>query len=137
MGACAAEVPGGRQLRRDDAGDGRGAVGFRAGSAGRGCGRPHLRAYALRNEALRERFRRIMAKGYDAGAAWFRSVCEAEDLPMPPDTLVRVINVLIEGLLFQRFLTPELITDDVFYAAFAALAGERTPAPNEPFRPAT
>jgi hypothetical protein len=37
---------------------------------------------------------------------------------------VRVINSLIEGLLFQRFLTPELMPDEVFYAAFAALAGQ-------------
>ena len=28
-----------------------------------------------------------------------------------------------EGLLFQRFLTPELVPDEAFHAAFAALAG--------------
>jgi len=84
-----------------------------------------FRAFALRHEELRERFRDSMAAGYDAGAAWFRAICDAEDLPMSPDLLVRVINALIEGLLFQRFLTPELISDEVFYAAFAALAGER------------
>jgi len=32
---------------------------------------------------------------------------------------------MTEGLLLQRFLTPELISDEVFYAAFAALAVER------------
>ncbi len=36
---------------------------------------------------------------------------------------MRVINALIEGRLFQRFLTPELMPDDVFHAAFVALAG--------------
>jgi hypothetical protein len=41
---------------------------------------------------------------------------------MPAEIMVRVINALIEGLLFQRFLTPELMPDEVFYAAFAALA---------------
>lgn len=87
-----------------------------------------FRAYILRHEELREQFRDTVASGYDAGAAWFRAICDADDLPMSPDLLVRVINVLIEGLLFQRFLTPELIDDEVFYAAFAALAGERTPA---------
>ena len=45
---------------------------------------------------------------------------------MPADLLVCVIHALTEGLLFQRFLTPELVPDAAFYAAFAALAGERT-----------
>ena len=31
-------------------------------------------------------------------------------------------NVLTEGLVFQRLLTPDLVPDEVFYAAFAALA---------------
>ena len=41
---------------------------------------------------------------------------------MPPDILVRVIHAMTEGLLFHRFLTPDLVPDEVFYAAFAALA---------------
>ena len=41
---------------------------------------------------------------------------------MPPEHLVRVLHVLVEGLVMQRILTPELCSDDVFYAAFAALA---------------
>ena len=36
--------------------------------------------------------------------------------------LVRVIHALIEGLVMQRILTRELCPDEVFYAAFAALA---------------
>ena len=85
-----------------------------------------FRAYALRHESVRDSFRKEMAKGLAAGATWMESVFAADDLPMPAHTLVRVINALIEGLLFQRFLTPELMPDEVFYAAFAALAGERT-----------
>jgi hypothetical protein len=41
---------------------------------------------------------------------------------MPPEQLVRVIHCLIEGLVLQRILTPDLYPDEVFYAAFAALA---------------
>jgi AcrR family transcriptional regulator len=85
-----------------------------------------FRAYALRHESVRESFREEMAKGLAAGASWVESVFAADDLPMPADILVRVINALIEGLLFQRFLTPELMPDEVFYAAFAAIAN---PAP--------
>jgi AcrR family transcriptional regulator len=85
-----------------------------------------FRAYALRHESVRKSFRDEMAKGLAAGATWMESVFAARDLPMPADILVRVINSLIEGLLFQRFLTPELMPDEVFYAAFAAIAN---PAP--------
>ncbi len=83
-----------------------------------------FRAYALRNPAVRETFSAEMEKGLMAGALWMESVFEADDLPMPPEILARVINALIEGLLFQRFLTPELMPDAVFYAAFEALAGK-------------
>jgi AcrR family transcriptional regulator len=82
-----------------------------------------FRAYALTHEEVRVQFRDAMASGYDAGAAWFRAAVDESDLPMPAEVLVRVINALIEGLLFQRFLTPELMPDVVFYDAFAALAG--------------
>jgi AcrR family transcriptional regulator len=81
-----------------------------------------FRAYALRHEEVRVQFRDAMARGYDAGAAWFRALVDEDDLPMPADVLVRVINALIEGLVFQRFLTPELVPDEVVYAAFEALA---------------
>lgn len=88
-----------------------------------------FRAYALKHEEVRLAFRDRMAAGYDAGAAWFRTLTPDGQLPMDADLLVRVINALIEGLMFQRFLTPELISDEVIYAAFAALAGPQAPSP--------
>src|SRR4051812_7504633 len=87
-----------------------------------------FRAYALRHEHVRQSFSEEMSKGLAAGAAWMRTVIAADDLPMPADVMVRVINALIEGLLFQRFLTPELMPDEVFYAAFAALASKPVPS---------
>jgi len=88
-------------------------------------------AYALKHEAMRDRVLEITARTYDAGAAWLRTAVEARALPMPADTFVRVLHALIEGLTYQRLLTPELFPDDVIYAAFAALAagaGEEQPA---------
>jgi hypothetical protein len=41
---------------------------------------------------------------------------------MPADQFVKVLHALTEGLLYLRFLTPELITDEVIGAAFEALA---------------
>lgn len=82
-----------------------------------------FRAYALSHEDVRRQVTASMEKGFIAGADWFEAVCAEGELPMPADVLVRVINALIEGLLFQRFLTPELMPDEVFHAAFQALAG--------------
>jgi hypothetical protein len=41
---------------------------------------------------------------------------------MPAEKFVCVLDAIITGLLFTFFQTPELITDDVFVAAFEALA---------------
>jgi AcrR family transcriptional regulator len=84
-----------------------------------------FRAYTLRHEAVRVQFRDTLAAGYDAGAAWMRTAVNSDELPMPPEILVRVIYALMEGLIFQRILTPELIPDTVIHAAFAALAPKR------------
>jgi len=83
-------------------------------------------AYALTRPELRARVHAITKDSYEFGAEWLRTFDE-RDLPMPADVLVRVIHALIEGLVLQRILTPELCPDEVFYEAFAALARRRTP----------
>ena len=84
-------------------------------------------AYTLGQDELRARVRDITAQSYAFGASWLRATIDARDLPMPPEYLVRVIHALTEGLVFQRLLTPELVPDEVFYEAFAALATPRRP----------
>lgn len=79
-------------------------------------------AYTLTSPELRARVHGITARSYEAGADWLRTLENERELPMPPDHLVRVIHALIEGLVLQRILTPDLCPDDVFFAAFAALA---------------
>jgi AcrR family transcriptional regulator len=81
-------------------------------------------AYALTHAELRARVHEITKDSYEIGAEWLRTF-NASDLPMPADVLVRVVHALIEGLVLQRILTPELCPDEVFYEAFAALARER------------
>jgi AcrR family transcriptional regulator len=78
-------------------------------------------AYTLQNAEMRARVRDVTRRSYDAGAEWLRAF-DADELPMPPDQLVRVIHCLIEGLVMQRILTPGLCPDAVFFAAFGALA---------------
>jgi AcrR family transcriptional regulator len=79
-------------------------------------------AYALGHEAMRAKVLEVTAASYAMGAEWLRSIATDVDLPMPAEQLVCVIHALTEGLVFQRLLTPELVPDEVFYAAFAALA---------------
>jgi AcrR family transcriptional regulator len=82
-------------------------------------------AYALTNADLRARVHEVTAASYEFGADWLRQLGDERDLPMPAEHLVRVIHALIEGLVLQRILTPELCPDEVFFAAFAALANHR------------
>ena len=85
-------------------------------------------AYTLAQDELRARVREITAQSYAFGASWLRAAIDERELPMSPDHLVRVIHALTEGLVFQRLLTPELVPDEVFYEAFAALATPRRAA---------
>jgi AcrR family transcriptional regulator len=81
-------------------------------------------AYTLTNPDLNEQVRDITAASYELGAEWLRTFAEHE-LPMPAEHLVCVIHALIEGLVLQRILTPDLCPDEVFFAAFAALGRDR------------
>ena len=84
-------------------------------------------AYALKHRAMRERVRAVTVRSYEAGAAWLSASVDARDLPMPADALVRVLHALIEGLTFQRLLTPELFPDAVVDAAFGVFASGGRP----------
>ena len=79
-------------------------------------------AYTLTHEELRAKVREVTAQSYAFGEQWLRTVTKEEELPMPADQLVRVLHAMIEGLVFQRLLTPELVPDEIFRAAFGALA---------------
>lgn len=81
-------------------------------------------AYALTHQRIRSKVHDVTAARFAAGAAWVRAVADESEISMPPDIFVRVVHAMTEGLLFQRFLTPELVPDKVFYAAFAALTRE-------------
>src|SRR3954467_8307729 len=82
-------------------------------------------AYTLTHEPMRVQVREVTAQSYAFGEQWLRTVTKQEDLPMPADQLVRVLHAMIEGLVLQRLLTPELVPDEVIRAAFGALAMKR------------
>ena len=45
-----------------------------------------------------------------------------EDFPMPVKQFVLALHALTDGLVFLRFIQPELMTDDMIIAAFESLA---------------
>jgi AcrR family transcriptional regulator len=88
--------------------------------------RPSLAAefqlYAETHEEMRIRLARITAEAVRQHAKkWLVFLPEAA-LPMPPDQFIIVVDALIDGLLFQHSLTPDLVTDEVIVRAFEALA---------------
>jgi AcrR family transcriptional regulator len=78
--------------------------------------------YALTHEEMRSRLLQQNLEIYRHIERGLLEFIPASELPMPPEQFVRVLHALSDGLLFLRFLTPELITDDVIIAAFEALA---------------
>lgn len=83
--------------------------------------------YALRHPDARTKVSDATARSYAMGVEWLRSMIDEDQLPMPADQLVRVIHAMTEGLVLQRILTPDLVPDEVFYAAFEALASAASP----------
>jgi AcrR family transcriptional regulator len=78
--------------------------------------------YALTHEPMRSHLTKQNAVAYRRMAKEVLKVIPAKDLPMSAEKFVRVLDAMITGLLFTYFQTPELITEDIFIAAFEALA---------------
>ena len=78
--------------------------------------------YALTHEEMRSRIAELNAELYRRAGERLHQHMPAGELPMPADDFIRVLHALTDGLLFLRFLTPDLITDDLIRAAFEALA---------------
>ena len=78
-------------------------------------------AYTLTHEELRAKVAEFTAQVMRSENNGFALSRKKKIFPCPPISLVRVIHALTEGLVFQRLLTPELMPDEIFRAAFAAL----------------
>jgi AcrR family transcriptional regulator len=82
-------------------------------------------AYTLTHQELRAKVTAITAKAYSHTEQWLGAVTKKKELPLPARQLVPVLHALIEGLVLQRLLTPELVPDRVIRAAFSVLATKR------------
>jgi AcrR family transcriptional regulator len=97
--------------------------------------------YALTHPEMRSRVSRQNATVYRQMARGLARFISPTDLPVGPERFVRILHALTDGLLFTRFLTPDLITDDVIVSAFEMFAppnneGGRLPkAGAKPHRP--
>jgi len=78
--------------------------------------------YTLTHEPMRKRLTEKNRAVYRWIEKELVKVIPAKSLPMPAKQFVRVLDAVTTGLMFTYFQTPELITDDVFVAAFEALA---------------
>jgi len=87
--------------------------------------------YALTHEKMRLRYVRINAELYRKAADGLLAFIPENELPVPAHQFVRVLHGLIDGLLFLSFLTPELITEEVFFAGFEALAASKPAVPHQ------
>lgn len=82
--------------------------------------------FALTHPEMRKRIGKQNAEIYRKMAAGLLRFIPARELPMPAERFICVLHALTDGLLFTRFLTPELITDAVILSAFEALAPRKT-----------
>jgi AcrR family transcriptional regulator len=78
--------------------------------------------YTLTHEPMRERLTEKNRAAYRWIEKELIKVIPAKSLPMPVEQFVRVLDALTTGLLFTYFQTPELMPEEVFIAAFEALA---------------
>jgi AcrR family transcriptional regulator len=83
--------------------------------------------YAQTHEDIRQHVLASSAEVYRLTAEGLRSMIPEDQLPMPADTLVRVLHAMTDGLIAKRIMMPELVGDEVIHAAFAAIAGVKTP----------
>lgn len=81
-----------------------------------------FQAYAETHDEMRIRLARITAEAVRQHARKWLEYLPERELPMPAEHFIIVIDALIDGLLFQHALTPDLVTDEVIVAAFEALA---------------
>jgi AcrR family transcriptional regulator len=78
--------------------------------------------YAMTHEHMRDEVERLNRELYKRMAEGLATVFPRSQLPMEPAVLVPVIHGLADGLTFLRFLTPNLLTEEVIVAAFDAVA---------------
>ena len=85
---------------------------------------------SLTHEDLREQGIQRTREIYLGAAAAISKLIPPEKMPMPVELFIPIGHALMDGLIMHRILTPELVPDEVIYAAFEALAGAAAESPS-------
>jgi AcrR family transcriptional regulator len=91
----------------------------------RAVGALSFQLYALTHAPIRARIAKQNAQIYGHMAKELTRFISANDLPVPAENFIRTLHALTEGLLLTRFMTPDLITDEVIRGAFEMLTPQR------------
>ena len=82
--------------------------------------------YTLTHEQLRARLAGLYTDRVDAVRERLRQSIREEELPIPADKFVLLLEALIPGLMYVRAQAPELMTDETIVQIFESLAGTAT-----------
>ena len=82
-----------------------------------------LDLYTLTQAPLRKRLLAQARERYTRSAESLAKIARREKLPLPPLEFAVVVHALFNGLLYQRTLVPEIVTDDVILTALESLVG--------------
>jgi AcrR family transcriptional regulator len=85
---------------------------------------------SLTHEDLRQRGVQRTREIYARMVAVLSQLVPPERMPMPMEIFIPVGHALMDGLVMHRILTPELVPDEVIYAAFDALAAGASQSPS-------
>jgi AcrR family transcriptional regulator len=100
-------------------------------SAPRSSAHKHLRLlteidlYVLTNERARKRMFELAKERFRDASANLNKIVKPGQLPLEPLEFSIVVHALFNGLLFQRGIWPEVVTDELVLKTLKALARER------------
>jgi AcrR family transcriptional regulator len=85
-----------------------------------------LDLYVLTHDSVKKRMYKLAHERYREAAENLNRIARPGELPLPPLEFAIVVHALFNGLLYQRAIWPEVVTDDVILAALRALVSRRT-----------
>jgi AcrR family transcriptional regulator len=88
--------------------------------------RAELLLYTLTHEEMRRRVAEAAAGRFAALRERLLELVDEDELALPAERFVVLIEALIPGLMFIRSQAPELVTDEVITSIFESLAANRS-----------
>ena len=84
-----------------------------------------LDLFVLTHADVRKRMYKLAHERYREAAKALAQVAKPGELPLPPLEFAIVVHAMFNGLLYQRAIWPEVVTDEVILAALRALVSNR------------